>query len=180
MFHRISALLLTVCLLLALTGCGGGEESTVLPEQQCASAEEASEVVGFSVTVPPLDGLETESCQVLQGTLVQATYRYGDSTITVALSTTEEDYAAISTMEGAKRVGGVQFQNSAFSKLDVYSVEDTYFCAFTCEGTADTLYCAITQTNTDFAAFDQTLEAFVGQIAVEHLNQPEEESTPVA
>jgi uncharacterized protein YcfL len=70
MFHRISALLLTVCLLLTLTGCGSGEESTVLPEQQCASAEEASEVVGFSVTVPPLEGLETKSCQVLQGTLV--------------------------------------------------------------------------------------------------------------
>ncbi len=184
MKRRVCALLLALCLPLgALTGCGSGDEadqSAASAEALCASAEAISEATGFVMQELTVAGAEAVSYAVLGGTIGQIDYDYEDTVIELRMSASEEDYEGLSGLLNGKSAGGIQCADSRFSALDVWLLEDTYYCEFSYDGEDGTLYFSLSQTDTSFTAFADVLLTLVEQIMPAAEEEPEEASSTAA
>lgn len=171
--YRKGGLLLAAALLLCLLAACGGTEAgeAVQPETAYPSAEALSEAAGFVMTELPLEGADGAAYTLYGGTLAEAVYPYQGTTVTLRMSVTASDFSGMPGMEGGKSAGGVQWDDGAFSSLDVSFLGDIYFCAFSYESADGTLYYSLSQTDTDFAGFTNLLRLLVNQITED--NQPE-------
>ncbi len=180
MKRRVCALLLALCLPMgAFTGCGGGgeaEQSVVSAETLCASAEAISEATGFVMQELTVAGAEATSYAVLDGTVGQIDYDYDGSVIELRMSVLEEDYEGLSGLLNGKSAGGIQYADSNFSDLDVWLLEDTYYCEFSYDGEDGTLYFSLSQTDCSFTDFADILRTLVEQIAPDAEEDPQEEA----
>ncbi|MCD8143679.1 MAG: hypothetical protein LUD83_10540 [Clostridiales bacterium] len=180
MKRRVCALLLALCLPMgALTGCGGGDEaeqSVVSAETVCASAEGISEAAGFVMQELSVAGAEATSYTVLNGTIGQIDYDYDGTVIELRMSVQEKDYEGLSGLLNGKSAGGIQYADSKFSDLDVWLLEDTYYCEFSYDGEDGTLYFSLSQTDSSFTAFADILLTLVEQIVPAAEEEPEEEA----
>lgn len=168
MKRRVCALLLSLCLLLGcLSGCGGGgeEQSAVSGEVTYASAEGISEATGFVMQELTLPGAEVVGYAVLDGTIGQISYLYEGTDIELRMSVAEGDFEGLSGIADGKYAGGIQYADSAFSDLDVWALEDTYYCEFSYDGEDGTLYFSLSQADTSFTGFADILRTLVEQIA---------------
>lgn len=152
----------------ALTGCGGGDEaeqSAAPAEVICASADAISEDTGFAMQELNIAGAEATSYTVLNGTVGQIDYAYDGTVIELRMSARKEDYEGLSGLLNGKNAGGIQYADSKFSDLNVWLLEDTYYCEFTYSGEDGTLYFSLSQTDTSFTGFADILLTLVEQIA---------------
>lgn len=166
-------ILLAALLLCLLTACGGkGAESQVTqPAVSYPSADALNEAVGFVLTELPLEGAEGVEYTVFNGTLAQADYQYQGTTVEFRMSATEGDFEGMSGIQGGKSAGGVQWDDSAFSSLNVSFLEKTYYCEFSYQGPDGTLYYSLSQTDTDFAGFTNILRVLITQITEENQSE---------
>ncbi|MCD8341085.1 MAG: hypothetical protein LUC87_02895 [Clostridiales bacterium] len=179
MGKRVCALLLALCLSAGvLTGCGGGEaeQPDASAETLCASAEAISEATGFVMQELAVAGAEATSYSVLDGTVRQIDYDYDGTVIELRMSVLEEDYEGLSGLLNGKNAGGIQYADSKFSDLDVWLLEDTYYCEFSYDGEDGTMYFSLSQTDSSFTAFADILLTLVEQIAPAAEEETEEEA----
>lgn len=166
---RVWALLLALCLMAGvLTGRGGGdkaEQSAAPAEVICASADAISEDTGFAMQELNITGAEATSYTVLNGTVGQIDYAYDGTVIELRMSVRKEDYEGLSGLLNGKNAGGIQYADSKFSDLNVWLLEDTYYCEFTYSSADGMLYFSLSQTDTSFTGFADILLTLVEQIA---------------
>ncbi|MCD7756956.1 MAG: hypothetical protein LUH45_02105 [Clostridiales bacterium] len=176
---RVGALLLALCLAVGtLTGCGGGntEQSAAPAELVCASADAISEATGFAMQELTISGAEATSYTVLNGTVGQIDYAYDGTVIELRMSVSQEDYEGLYGLLNGRNAGGIQYADSKFSDLDVWLLEDTYYCEFTYGGADGTLYFSLSQTDGSFTGFADILLTLVEQIAPAEESEEETET----